>query len=422
MSKNNIDIQNFYSLPNIGISYFSHLDFEQALYGKNLQVVDIKQPSEALVSADVIPTYLLGTVSKVDESGVSIDVKRDIDIPLPIDGNTGRSIDYMNVSGLGSSSWESSILGGFFSMPTVSAVKLLNAAYKQGIPIYTITSSNMDSILPKLSVDSTVISAIQDAINAGDEVIISQSNIQYYDWNGVGYIVYDPATGAGGYMISGGLMGVGTACPLPKPGASDPPGQVCPATVPLTSLFAVDSYGETQLTAEARENIIMNAASALGSSYVPSCPFGGETCTNHCPAGQICFDCSGLVSAVYAFQGFTQYYKLTNGLAPSVAGGGATKIYAFLVGCGAMESINTLPQNGDIYFFKKNKTGINNNPVPMDHVAIAVGTYGALIDAVVPTHMVSWRTIDDVISKSGYTVTFYGIGNLLDNSNQCLLK
>ena len=373
------------------------------------------------ISADVIPTYIFGTVSKVDEGGVSLDVKRDIDIPLPIDGNMDRSIDYMNVSGLGSSSWESSILGGFFSMPTVSAVKLLNAAYKQGIPIYTITSGNMDTILPQLQVDSSVNSAIQDAINAGEEVIISKTNIQYYDWNGVGYIVYDPATGAGGYMISGGLMGAGTACPLPKPGASDPPGQICPATVPLTSLFAVDSYGDQQLTLATRNNIVNDAIAQIGAPYESACPFGGINCVCNSPAyneGVLCFDCSGLVSYCYAQERFKQFEILAT-TGAGFKGRGAQRFYDFLSGCGAIESINTRAQSGDIYFFAYNS---GKNAGKMDHVAIAIGSSGFLIDAAVPTGMVFPRTINDVISASGNSVTFGGIGNLLDNSYQCQVK
>ncbi len=365
-------------------------------------------------------TYLFGTMSKVDKGGVSIDVKRDIDIPLPIDGNTGRSIDYMNVSGLGSSSWESSILGGFFSMPTVSAVKLLNAAYKQGIPIYTITSSNMNTILSQLNVDPSVISAIQNAINAGYEVIISQTNVQYYDWNGVGYIVYDPSTGAGGYMINGGLMGAGTACPLPKPGASDPPGQTCPSTVPLTSIFAVDSYGQTQLTSVARNDIVDCAASQIGAPYIGGCPYG-QNCQNNCSplsnASRNCFDCSGLVAYCYSIAGFKQFEVISKDSGTKYSGNGATRYYNFLEQCGG---ITAHPQDGDIYFFA---VATGKNKGYMDHVAIAFADgSGFLIDASQPIGFVFPRTIDDVIRASGNYVTLEAIGDLLDNSYQCQVK
>ena len=49
-----------------------------------------------------------------------------------------------------------------------------------------------------------------------------------------------------------------------------------------------------------------------------------------------------------------------------------------------------------------------------------MGSSGFLIDH--PTKMVSIRTINDVITVSGKSVTFIGIGNLLDNSYQCQVK
>lgn len=62
-------------------------------------------------------------------------------------------------------------------------------------------------MLPTLQVSSEIITDVQNAVNAGKEVTISQANVQINDWNGVGYIVKDPITEAGSYMISGGLAG-----------------------------------------------------------------------------------------------------------------------------------------------------------------------------------------------------------------------
>jgi len=38
-------------------------------------------------------------------------------------------------------------------------------------------------------------------------VTVSKTNITYNGWTGVGYIIIDPLTGAGAYMISGGMSG-----------------------------------------------------------------------------------------------------------------------------------------------------------------------------------------------------------------------
>jgi hypothetical protein len=58
-----------------------------------------------------------------------------------------------------------------------------------------------------LQVGAQVKADIQNAVNAGKEVTVSKTNITYSGWTGCGYIVINPQTGAGAYMISGGLSG-----------------------------------------------------------------------------------------------------------------------------------------------------------------------------------------------------------------------
>ncbi len=87
------------------------------------------------------------------------------------------------------------------------SVKILQVASEQGVPIYSINASNVDAILPRLQVSQEVRDAVRNAVVQGREVIIPERNIQYYNWTGIGYIVLDPETGAGAYMISGGKAG-----------------------------------------------------------------------------------------------------------------------------------------------------------------------------------------------------------------------
>lgn len=46
-----------------------------------------------------------------------------------------------------------------------------------------------------------------EAVNAGKIVTIPAENMTIGSWPGTGYMVIDPETGAGAYMISGGLNG-----------------------------------------------------------------------------------------------------------------------------------------------------------------------------------------------------------------------
>ncbi|MEW6712574.1 MAG: hypothetical protein AB1403_22340, partial [Candidatus Riflebacteria bacterium] len=82
-------------------------------------------------------------------------------------------------------------------------VKALALAQAQGQRIYTITPSNAATALPKLPVGGEVGAEIRNAIQAGKEVTIHESPITAHGWTGYGYIIVDPETGAGAYLIEG---------------------------------------------------------------------------------------------------------------------------------------------------------------------------------------------------------------------------
>jgi len=57
--------------------------------------------------------------------------------------------------------------------------------------------------LPKLSLSRGVAEEIQNAIAAGKEVTVHEKAINAYGFSGFGYIIMDPETGVGGYLIEG---------------------------------------------------------------------------------------------------------------------------------------------------------------------------------------------------------------------------
>jgi hypothetical protein len=128
------------------------------------------------------------------------------------DGSSEVAKQFATSIGLASSALESSVPERLFSTsdkPTegISAVKALKIASDQGVPIYTITQSNVATSLPQVSVSDDAKTDIENAVNAGKVVTVPKYNISYNGWTGCGYIISDPETGAGGYMISGGLSG-----------------------------------------------------------------------------------------------------------------------------------------------------------------------------------------------------------------------
>ncbi len=63
-----------------------------------------------------------------------------------------------------------------------------------------ITSQNINTVLPQLSHSQATTAAIQNAVNAGREVTISQARVTHGGW-----------AGAGSYFIEGGANGAALA-------------------------------------------------------------------------------------------------------------------------------------------------------------------------------------------------------------------
>ena len=85
----------------------------------------------------------------------------------------------------------------------ISAVKAITIAQAEGQKIYTINKQNAQTALQKLPIGGEVGSEIRNAVNAGKEVTVHEKSIKKHGWKGFGYIVIDPETVAGAYLIEG---------------------------------------------------------------------------------------------------------------------------------------------------------------------------------------------------------------------------
>jgi len=127
-------------------------------------------------------------------------------------GDKQKTKQFNLTIGMNSSALEHSVPEQLFSTTAnpaeaVSAVKALSIANSQGIPIYQVNQQNIATILPNLQLDAGTISDIQNAVNAGKEVTVQQREIDFQGRMVAGYLIIDPETGAGAYMISGGSNG-----------------------------------------------------------------------------------------------------------------------------------------------------------------------------------------------------------------------
>ncbi|MES2673293.1 MAG: hypothetical protein V4660_03590 [Pseudomonadota bacterium] len=115
----------------------------------------------------------------------------------------------------------------------ISAVKALAIASQQGQKIWTITEDNLELALSKITIDSDAKADIFNAVNAGKVVTAHEAKINFNGWIGEEYVIVDPLTGAGGYIIAGGGNGSKT-----NGGSSD--------TIAMASMFPFEKLGNLQ--------------------------------------------------------------------------------------------------------------------------------------------------------------------------------
>lgn len=194
------------------LSYFTELDLMDYVAAKTMNVTSIRLPSAGRFFNALAIDYVFSMPVSASSGGLSMDAGLIRKVVRTPDGSKDNQIRYMLNSGANSSTLEHSVPEQLWSTSEnpaqgISAVKALQIANEQGIPIYTINKTNVSTVLPQLQVSSDVKADIENAVNAGKEATVSKTNISYNGWTGCGYIIEDPNTGAGAYMISGGSNG-----------------------------------------------------------------------------------------------------------------------------------------------------------------------------------------------------------------------
>ena len=226
-------------------AYFASLQSYGTIAGPQMQVVDLPALGYGLMHVQVQPRKLYGIVTTgVSFKGLNIDVGHVRSVRWVKDDNPASSINnlsgfndggrtsaqnrwviYNGTKGQYSSSMEHVVLeqlwgdqntcqyigaDGTIKNPgqpicteAVSAVKAIAIAQSQGQKIYTINADNRATALPKLSLSGEAGAEIRAAIMAGKEVTFHEKAINAHGWTGVGYIIVDPDTGAGAYLIEG---------------------------------------------------------------------------------------------------------------------------------------------------------------------------------------------------------------------------
>ena len=327
--------------------------------------------SEGITSFTLTVSYLFSIAKAATPSGINMDVAMDRVIVVAKDGNTNNEMAYMDIAGLVSSYNEHDIFEKIDGFSSVSTVRALQVASANGITIEKINSGNIAQILPTLQVGPDITTDIQNAVNAGKEVTIPQTNVQINDWNGTGYIVKDPLTGSGTYMISGGLAGGNSTSSTDGKKVAQAMGSALTWVIDTLSSVLGGTIAEAAELNEG-EKIVDTASVIAGSdmTYIDSGQCSGLVRVAYWSAG-ICLDNTAPPKGFSCGNSLADKLNITQGLiteGPNATNGVFVHyaIAALLKINDSIRDTNDKLSVGDIVFFN-NTTGPGH---PLNHEGI----------------------------------------------------
>lgn len=194
----------------VQLHYWMESDYLGEAAAKAHGVFMQRLPSVGFFSSPLTASYLFGAPRSGFYQGRGMDVRHSL---LGAAGpDRAKVVEFIKQAGFQGSYLEGAVYDQLKDrsdprVKGISSVHLITDAMAQGVPIYRITSANSASVLPLLALSSAVESDIATALSQGKTVLVPERNIDLGPWTGVGYIIQDETTGAGAYLISGGLAG-----------------------------------------------------------------------------------------------------------------------------------------------------------------------------------------------------------------------
>ena len=208
------------NLHQIGMNYWAEANYFTQVIASGTNVRALRLPSIGLFSSPLSLTYNFGIPSRGHYIQRTVDIKHNVHAVSSEIKNQNKL--FLQQIGTMHSYLEGSILEQAIQNwqgTGLSTVQVLLDANKQSIPIYHVTNDNSETILPRLaSIEVDILLDIRAALNAGLEIIIPEREPdKLIGVAGMGYILFDPETGAGSYRISGGLDGGAGEAPCGEP-------------------------------------------------------------------------------------------------------------------------------------------------------------------------------------------------------------
>ncbi|WP_444926058.1 hypothetical protein ACJJI4_18305 [Microbulbifer sp. TRSA002] len=192
--------------------YLALTYLQDQLEAKASNIVNYRMPSFGIFSTSLQANYFFGVPRSVHSSGLLIDIDRLSIQAIAKDNDRKRLVNHMKAIGYRASAMEHDVPEQIFStedirVQGISAVKALKIAVSEGQRIWTIDINNISEALSVLDFSSDVKGEIRNAVLAGKVVTTHEKEIDFAGGKNLGYLLIDPDTGAGAYLIANGASG-----------------------------------------------------------------------------------------------------------------------------------------------------------------------------------------------------------------------
>lgn len=194
------------------INYFALNDWQDEVAARGANILSYRLPSYGTFSTNLQTQYWFGIPRNVEFTGLSMDIDHIMQHRVSKSNDKNESKLFSQLVGPRWSAMEHLVPEQMFSTAEnqvhgISAVKALTIASQQGQKIWTIDKTNLNLALSRINLSADAENDIRNAVNAGKIATAHEARLTYYGWVGEGYLLIDPNTGAGAYMISGGTNG-----------------------------------------------------------------------------------------------------------------------------------------------------------------------------------------------------------------------
>ncbi len=193
-------------------NYFALNDLQDQIAAQSSDILSYRLPSYGTFSTNLQTQYWYGLPRNVTFAGLSMDIDHMKQHRVAKNNSKEESIAFSQSIGARMSAMEHQIPESILNtneenVSGISASKAISLASTQGQKVWTIDNNNVNLALSKINLSAQAELDIRNAVNAGKIATAHETRINFNGWIGEGYILIDPNTGAGAYMISGGGNG-----------------------------------------------------------------------------------------------------------------------------------------------------------------------------------------------------------------------